>query len=207
MRNRLLIVALLMMAATVCAAQQTLNNAAIVKMHAAGLGDDLITQTINSNPGTYATGADDLIALKTAGISDKVIGAMVAKNTPAATAATPASAASAPPASQLPRVFIFSFIPPNGPAFDRAGNLRSELDKNCPALRTTIVQDQADYTLLMKPAGFAGLSVEIDDKSGNLLVHTKTAHGFGSMGKDVCAAITSDWQSKAAKPAAPPPSK
>jgi hypothetical protein len=200
MRNRLLLVAILVAVSTVCAAQQPLNNAAVLKMHAAGLGDDLLTQTINSNPGTYATGVDDLIALKTAGISDKVIGAMIAKNSGATTAAAAATSSETTAASHLPKVFVFSFIVAfNGTDSDKAVDLRKNLDNNCPALRTTIVQDQADYTLLMKNAGFAGISTEIDDKSGNLLVHTKTAHSFGGAGKDICAAITADWQSKAAK--------
>ena len=61
------------------AAQQALNNDAIVKLVKAGLSDDLIVSTINAQAGNYDTSPDGLIALKTAGVSDKVVAAVVAK--------------------------------------------------------------------------------------------------------------------------------
>jgi hypothetical protein len=79
-------------------AQQAMDNAAVLKLQAAGLGDDLIVTTINNSPGHYSMSTDDMIALKKAGVSDKVMGAMVQKNAgvpavaPAAISATPASA-------------------------------------------------------------------------------------------------------------------
>lgn len=60
-------------------AQQSLNNDAIVKMAKAGLSDDLIIATINSQPGTYDTSTNGLIALKTAGVSDKIVEAIEKK--------------------------------------------------------------------------------------------------------------------------------
>ncbi len=69
-------------------AQQTLNNDAVVKLIKAGLSEDLVVSTINASPGKYDTSADWLIALKTAGASDKVISAIVMK----ASGATPAAA-------------------------------------------------------------------------------------------------------------------
>jgi hypothetical protein len=71
------------------AAQQALNNDAVIKLVKAGLSDDLIVSTVNASAGTYDTSANGLIALKTAGASDKVIGAIIAKasGVPAATAA------------------------------------------------------------------------------------------------------------------------
>ena len=69
------------------AAQQAMNNDAVIKMVKAGLSDDLIVTTIKDSPGTYDTSVNGLIALKQAGVSDTVVGAMVAKATaPAATA-------------------------------------------------------------------------------------------------------------------------
>jgi hypothetical protein len=56
-----------------------MNNDSVVKMAKAGLGDELIIQTINTQPGVYATDADALVALKGAGVSDRVITAMVNK--------------------------------------------------------------------------------------------------------------------------------
>jgi hypothetical protein len=60
-------------------AQQALNNDSVVKLVKAGLSDDLIVSTINASPGVYDTSADGLIALKTAGASDKVVSAIVTK--------------------------------------------------------------------------------------------------------------------------------
>ena len=58
----------------------TMNNNSVIKMAKAGLGDDLILQTINTQPGQYSTDADSLVILKNAGISDRIITAMVNKS-------------------------------------------------------------------------------------------------------------------------------
>jgi hypothetical protein len=58
----------------------TMNNDSVIRMAKAGLGDDLILQTINTQPGHYATDADSLVALKSAGLSDRIITAMVNKS-------------------------------------------------------------------------------------------------------------------------------
>lgn len=76
------------------AAQQTMNNDSVVKMVKAGFADDLIVSTINSQPGAYDASADGLIALKSAGVSDKVVAAIVAKGS---APAAPAMAAAPPP--------------------------------------------------------------------------------------------------------------
>jgi hypothetical protein len=78
------------------AAQQVMNNDSVIKLVKAGLSDDLIVTTINSSPGAYDTSADGLIALKTAGASDKVVAAIVAK------AAAPAAPAAPPPSAAAP---------------------------------------------------------------------------------------------------------
>ena len=72
-------------------AQEALDNAAIVKLAHASLGESLIVQTIHASPGHYDTSTDALIALKQAGVTDKEIGAMIARN--AAPAPAPASGA------------------------------------------------------------------------------------------------------------------
>lgn len=61
-------------------AQQALNNNDVIKLVKAGLSEGLIISTINSSPGAYDTSADALIALKKAGVSDKVVAAIVTKN-------------------------------------------------------------------------------------------------------------------------------
>jgi hypothetical protein len=81
-------------------AQQILNNDSVIKLAKAGLSEDLIITTINSSPGSYDTSADGLIALKNAGVSDKVVSAIILKSTPTSTPpARPGIASDAPPAS------------------------------------------------------------------------------------------------------------
>jgi hypothetical protein len=77
-------------------AQQQLNNDAVIKLAKAGLTDDLIVSTINSQAGTYDTSTDGIIALKTAGVSDKVVAAVVAKASAPAPVAAVLAAAAAP---------------------------------------------------------------------------------------------------------------
>ena len=79
---------------TLLVAQQSLNNDAVIKLVKAGLSDDLIVSTINAQPGTYDTTTDGLIALKTAGASDKVVSAIVTKAAASAAASPQPSASS-----------------------------------------------------------------------------------------------------------------
>jgi hypothetical protein len=57
-----------------------MDNDSVMKMAKAGLGDELIIETINTQPGKYVTDADALVTLKTAGVSDRVITAMINKS-------------------------------------------------------------------------------------------------------------------------------
>lgn len=57
--------------------QPALTNGSIIKMLRAGLGEDVILSTVKAKPAKYATGVDDLIALKGAGVTDKIITAMI----------------------------------------------------------------------------------------------------------------------------------
>jgi hypothetical protein len=89
----------------VLVAQQAMNNDAITKLVKAGLSDDLIVSTINAQPGTYDTSTDGIIALKKAGVSDRVVAAIVGKTANPAPAAPSAMAPippSAPVASAVP---------------------------------------------------------------------------------------------------------
>jgi len=80
-------------------AQQPLNNDSIIKMTKAGLSDDLIITTVNAQPGAYDTTTDGLIALKTAGVSDKAVEAIVMRAAMAKSAPVPPSSKEAPTAS------------------------------------------------------------------------------------------------------------
>ncbi len=68
-------------------AQQPLDNNAIAKMAQAGLSDDIIVQMIATQPGSYKVAPDALVALKKDGVSERVLGAMVARASGAPVAA------------------------------------------------------------------------------------------------------------------------
>jgi hypothetical protein len=89
--RKLILTFLFLVMCPLLTAQQALNNDSVIKLVKAGLSDDLIVTTINASPGAYDTSADGLIALKAAGSSNKVIAAVIARSTGAA---TPSSAAS-----------------------------------------------------------------------------------------------------------------
>jgi hypothetical protein len=69
--------------------QAKMSNDSVLRMVKAGLKDDLIVQTITEQPGQYTTDADALVALKQAGVSDRVIQAMVNKGRIRLTGAEP----------------------------------------------------------------------------------------------------------------------
>jgi len=75
-------------------AQQSVNNESVIKLCKAGLSDDLIVSTIKASPSNFDTSADAIIALKTAGASDKVISTIILKSSSAPIAASEAAVAS-----------------------------------------------------------------------------------------------------------------
>jgi hypothetical protein len=58
-------------------ADSNINNARIVQMTKLGLGDDIIIARIKTGNCTFALGDSDLADLKKAGVSDKIIAAML----------------------------------------------------------------------------------------------------------------------------------
>src|SRR3569832_407920 len=91
--------AILLICVAVCIGQTVLTNETILKMAKAGLGDDVIIGSVKAQQGNYSTAPDDLIALKGAGVSDKVIAAMLERM---AAPAAPAAAAATGPAAAGP---------------------------------------------------------------------------------------------------------
>jgi hypothetical protein len=61
-------------------AQQVLDNDAVLKLVKAGLSDDVIVGMVTRTPGKYSTTPNDVIALKDAGVSDRIITAIVGKS-------------------------------------------------------------------------------------------------------------------------------
>ena len=72
----------------------------IVKMSKAGLSEDVIIQKVRKNGQAFDLSADQMIQLKSAGVSDKVVAAMLDPTKPEAAPA--AAAAGGKPASEYP---------------------------------------------------------------------------------------------------------
>jgi hypothetical protein len=60
-------------------AQRALDNEAILKLVRTGLSDDIILSIVSNEPGKYAVAVDDLLKLKSAGVPDRVVAAMIEK--------------------------------------------------------------------------------------------------------------------------------
>jgi len=220
MRYNKLVIAILAMCSTVCIAQQVLNNDAIIKMHAAEMGDDLIVSVIGSQPGTYDTSADALVALKKAGIGDKIIGAMITKSSqpamnPAATNASSQPVAGQPPApiDQVPagppvesvreiRVFLQSSSKGNTQNADRDQSMEmsKDFEKDCPGVRITINQQMADYTVLLNHIEIGAFirdnQIQVANKDGDLISKTKEGGSIDANVKKACAIVLADWGKK-----------
>ena len=145
------LVALLFLAFTsLLTAQQALNNDSVIKMVKAGLTDDAIVATINANPGAFDASPDGLIALKQAGVSNKVIDAIVAKSTASAPDSAPPDAA---PSAPAPPQFA-----PLPPGVDNIGAYYKDSGGNWQPLPAEVVIFQSGG--LVKHVASAGLVKE-----------------------------------------------
>ena len=144
-----------LLSASFLAAQQALNNDSVIKMVKAGLTDDAIVATINANPGAYDASPDGLIALKQAGVSNKVIDAIVAKSTASAPDASPPRSPSAPAPPEPPAPPDFAPLPPG---VDNIGAYYKDSGGNWQPLPAEVVIFQSGG--LVKHVASAGLVKE-----------------------------------------------
>ncbi len=85
-------------------AQEVLTNDAIVKMVNSGLGENLVISMVQGQPGKYSLNPDELLKLKGAGVSEKILAAMASKGSGNGNS-TPgtSSSAAAPGDSDVPQ--------------------------------------------------------------------------------------------------------
>jgi hypothetical protein len=204
-------------------AQQTLNNDAVIKLVKAGLSDDLIISTIYASPGTYDTSVNGLIALKTAGVSDKVVKAMEGKVSAASQptpppvpplapmpGANPAPAGQDPgmqpatptPSARMPRVFLTSASKGSNQnaARDQSMEMSKDFERDCTSVKISINQQMADYTVALNHIEI-GLFVrdnqfQVANKDGDLISTTKEGGSIAGGVKKACAVILADWAKK-----------
>ena len=199
--------------------QQALNNESVSKLGKAGLSDDLIISTVNAAPGAYDTSADGLINLKSAGLSDRVISAIVLKMSSTAVPPPPPLApmsaeqtgqhyVTAVPASSIPnatpgkpRVFLQSASKGTNRNAnrDQSMEMSKDMERDCPDVRVTVNQQAADYTILLNhiEVGFArDNQIQVANKDGDLLTKTKEGGSIAGGMKKACALIVADWARK-----------
>jgi hypothetical protein len=183
-------------------AQTAMNNDSIIKLCKSGLSDDVIVTTINSSPGDYKTSADDLVALKSGGASDKVIAAVVTKAAaPAAAASEPAPKDADAPRSSgekvKPRVFLRSSS--HGNARNQSMEMSKDFEKDCPDVRITVSSANADYIMMLNhiEKGWSrDNQVQIANGQGDLISNTKEGGSISKNVKAACQVILQDWAKK-----------
>lgn len=195
-------------------AQQALNNDSVIKLVKAGLSDDLIVTTINASPGVYDTSTNGLIALKGAGVSDKVVSVIVMKSSAAAPAATapippppvggqgdPATAQQPAPLAK-PRVFLTSSSKGTNQnaARDQSMEMSKDFERDCPGVKISIIQQMADYTVLLNHIEVGMFvrdnQIQIANKDGDLISKTKEGGSIAGGVKKACEVILADWAKK-----------
>jgi hypothetical protein len=63
--------------------QEVLDNDSVIKLVKSGLSEDAVVNIVQTQPGKYSLGTEEIGNLRKAGVSDKVIAAMLEKGTPA----------------------------------------------------------------------------------------------------------------------------
>jgi len=116
----------------------------VVNMVKAGLGEDLVVKTIVKDNMKADLGADDMIRLKQAGASDRIISAMMDPSSVGSSPAPPPAAAAAPSAPPSP-------APPAAPeqappAQAVAASLPSSAPPPASAGKKRVIVDEFDYS-------------------------------------------------------------
>ncbi len=97
-RVKVLFLALLISSAQ---AQEPLTNEAVIKMVKSGLAEDVIVSIVRTQPAKYSLGTDQLIGLKSSGVPDRVLAAMVERGTGTGPSAATVSTGATPAAGTV----------------------------------------------------------------------------------------------------------
>ena len=100
------LVAASLLAIATAASAETLNNATIVTLTQAGLGDEAIIAKIKASGAGYDLSTDQIIALKKQGVSGPVIAAMLTASNPAPAATAMSMDAADPAVPHPPGVYL-----------------------------------------------------------------------------------------------------
>jgi hypothetical protein len=117
---------------------------------------------------------------------------------PAVQRPTPESAGFRPAANK-PRVYLESASKGNNQnaARDQSMEMSKDLERNCPAIRVTIIQQMADYTILLNHIE-VGLfvrdnQIQVANRDGDLISRTREGGSIKGDVKKACDLILADW--------------
>jgi hypothetical protein len=132
----MVLLSLIVVAAAASAQSSRLDNAEVIRMVEAGLGPAVVSEAISSaSDAAFDTSAEGLIALKTAGVPDAVISAMIKR---ASRAASPRGTREPRPAAGDAQVRVADGTPLS---LRLAGGVSSATAKTGDALRFTVADD------------------------------------------------------------------
>ena len=119
-----------------------------------------------------------------------------------ASAAAPEAAASGAispvPSQSKPRVYLQASSKGNQWAAhrDQAMEMSKDFEKNCPDVRITLNQPNADYTIMLNHIEVGwnrDNQFQIANKDGDLITHTKEGGSINKGVKNACSVILADW--------------
>jgi hypothetical protein len=188
-----------------------MTNADVIALASLGLSDDIVVSKIYAAKDTdFDTSVTGLTALKSAHVSDDVIRVMLnphqpRENTPPPPVAPTAVANSDPAlgAHSKPRIFFQSKSSGNtwNAARDQSMEMSKDFDKDCPGAQITLVQQSADYTILLSHIELGLVvrdnQVQVADRNGDLISKTKEGGSIRASMKKACEVIVADWSRKA----------
>jgi hypothetical protein len=188
--------------------QQTMNNESVVNLMKAGFSEDVIISAINRSQEAFDTSVDGLIALKTAGITNKEISAIMAKAYPQSSAA-PVPVTEATPAVRIankPRVFLRAQSHSSGlhESRDQSMEMSKDFQEECAGVVISVNPHLLDYTVDLNHTESEFVrqnQLQVANKDGDLV---SGPSGGGSIKgpsirggvKKACDIILADWAKK-----------
>jgi hypothetical protein len=125
-----------------------MSNKDVIKMWKAGLGEDTIIAAMQKESAEYDTGADALIELKSAGVSDRVIQRMIVMQSGGSAPSAPNGGTPAPAPGSGPFYGDFPSIAPPLSMFIQPIGPRDWLGGSSGKLSDSNDSDVAAYTAL-----------------------------------------------------------
>jgi len=196
---------------TALKAQEPLTNETILKLVKAGIGEETIVGMVNQQPGRYSLTPADIAALKDAGVSEKIIAAMIVKGTTTgSTSSKPPDTSNNDQSSGRIRVFVTDsqswqimggFGASGGSAAGHiSGGARPQtaeiiktFNQRCPEVTVTNNIQKAEFAVALDHEGGKGYArrrnkIVVFDHDGDAIFSDSTRE-LGNSVKDACHAI------------------